>query len=759
MKVHQLIPSLWSGDATGQAAIHYQMSLRRLGLYGEIYAGEVGPGLSPLARPVSELKPGSSDLVLYHHGISSYLAGKLLHLPGRHGLVYHNITPARFYAGTSMSEALVGGRAQLSALAPDVELALADSPLNASELVASGYRNVHVVPLFIEPARFRPEAADPLWMRRLQRNVPTLFSVSRVLPHKRFEGLLRLHAEFLHLCPQARLIIAGGFQPGGEYFRQLQAMARGLDGVLFLGRLSHAQLVAAYRTSSAFVSMSEHEGFGVPLLEAMASELPILAYAAGAVAQTLGGSGIAFTEKRFAFLAELLKELHDNEALRKRIVQRQSRRLAELSSDAALKSLRGALDGALRPTARRRRGSGRPRVGFVVQRYGPVIGGSESLARQLAHRLSSKWQITVLTTCARDHLTWANEFPPGFERDGAVRVLRFSTDARRNLSRFNRLSRTMYRQENDRISEELWIAEQGPRCSGLLQHLGEQAASYDGFVVFTYLYAPAVWGLPMIARKTIFVPTAHDEPPLRFGLFDDVFELPKVLMCLTPEERRLIERRFPRHARIVTAGVGVDFPPVRPDRFRRKYGLNRPYLFYVGRLERGKGLPELLRHYAELRNSGAKAPELVLAGSSSMRIGGDGVRHLGRISEQEKFDGIAGAAAVVIPSRYESLSLLALEAFAQQTPILVNAESEVLSGQVRRSGGGVAYRDRDSFLEGVSRILRTRAKLGANGFAFAKKQRWPQVVERYEREMERILKDNHEVADHRNHRPRVGGSD
>lgn len=744
MAVHQLIPSFVAGDASGQAALHLQLVLRRMGHFGELYAGEVGSGLESLAHPVSALRPAPEDLVLYHHGIASPLSSHLMHLPCRRGLVFHNISPARFYTGTPLAEALVSGRAQLAAMAPFVEVALGVSDFNSAELRAVGYRNVHTVPLFIEPERFSRAYADPAMHQRLQGPRPTVLSVSRVAPHKRFEDLLALHRELLRIRPQARLLLVGGYEPGSRYFKSLQRTARELPGVQFLGRLNHAELVAAYRASQVFVSMSEHEGFGVPLIEAMAAEVPVLAFGAAAVPETLGGAGIAFDQKNFAFLAELTAEVGDNPYLRHNLITGQTQRLAQFSAENTQRALAKALgeEAPVRSKPRRTtRKPKRPRVAIVVQRYGEVTGGAERHAQQLAEHLAPHWNLTLLTTCAKNHLSWENVFPPGPDRVDGLPVLRFPVTRTRNIRPFNTLSKSVFNHSLERLREEHWVAEQGPLCPGLLAHLETARGEYDGFVFFTYLYAPTVWGLPMVADRSLLVPTAHDEPPIRFGVYADVFERPRALMCNTPEEISLIQRFYPKHARARVVGVGVDRPAATPKRFREKHGIHRPYLLYVGRLEAGKGIPELLSHHRALRARYADAPDLVLAGEAHMDVSGEGVRYVGRIDEQDKHDALAGALSVVVPSRFESLSLLTLEAFAQSTPVLVNGHSDVLVGQVKRSGAGRAYKDLDSFITGLREVGEERNALGKKGLAYAKKYSWPKVVAAYQEEMDRILEE------------------
>ncbi|RKH42119.1 glycosyltransferase family 4 protein [Corallococcus llansteffanensis] len=744
MAVHQLIPSFGPGDASGQAALHLQLLLRRMGHVGDIYAEEVGGGLEGLARHVFKLSPKPDDLVLYHHGIASPLSGRLMHLDCKRGVVFHNISPARFYPGTPLEHALVAGRAQVAALAPFLDVSIGDSDYNCAELRVAGHRNVHTVQLFIEPERFAASGADPKLLEGLKGPGPTLVSVSRVMPHKRFEDLLALHRELLRIRPQARLLLVGGYEEGSRYFRGLQREAKALGGVHFLGRLSHAELVAVYRSADVFVSMSEHEGFSVPIIEAMASQVPVLAYAAAAVPETMGGAGIAFDQKRFAFLAELAVDLTGDKALRESVLAGQARRLQHFSPVAAQVSLERALTGVVAPPPRpRRTPAKRPRVALVVQRYGEVTGGAESHAAQVAERLASHWDLTVVTTCAKNHLTWENAFPPGEERVGRMKVLRFPVTRTRNIHAFNDLSRTVFDRSNERLREEQWVAEQGPLSPGLLEHLASTQDAYDGYLFFTYLYAPTVLGLPLVADRAMLVPTAHDEPPIRFGVYGDVFNRPRVLMCNTPEEIAMFGRFHPEHARARVVGVGVDALPAVPARFRQKHGVHGRYLLYVGRLEPGKGVPELLKFYRQLRARYADAPELVLAGEAHMPLDGEGVRHVGRIDEQDKHDALAGALAVVVPSKFESLSLLTLEAFAHGTPVLVNGHSDVLVGQVERSGAGRVYRGLASFIEGLREVGEARDALGHRGRTYAQRHTWPQVVAAYREEMARIVEETH----------------
>lgn len=753
--IHQLLPSFKPGDAMGQAALHFRWLLGRLGHRGHIYAGEVDSRLVAVAQPFQALRPQPDDWVLYHHGIASELSGHFIHLPCRRSLVFHNVTPSRFYQelrGTPFFEALEAGRAQLAAMAPFTELGIGVSRYNAAELSEAGFGRVETIPLTIEPERFTPDRIDRSVRAHLEGDGLTVVTVSRVVPHKRMEDLLSLHAELLRLDPRARLLVVGGYAAGDPYFRRLKARADSLPGVRFLGRLSHGGLVAAYRASHLFVSMSEHEGFGVPLIEAMACELPVMAFAAAAVAETLGGSGIAFSEKRFALLAELARELGENTETRHRVLEGQRRRLKAFAPDAAQAAL-----GALfplpppRPRARAlrpgRRAVSRPRIGLVISRFGAGSGGAERHAQAVATQLGASCEVRILTTRADDHLSWKNVLPEGEDREVPRsmpwRVHRFGVARARRLRAFNALSRSLFGRSLDRLDEERWISEQGPDAPALLDHLERERDQYDAFIFFQYLYAPTVFGLPLVAKKALLVPTAHEEPFLHFQTYRDVFALPRKLLCNTVEEERLIRGAYPDAAPSRVVGVGVEAALGNAERFRERFELRKPYVMYVGRVEGGKGIPELLAHHRRLwRTDPERAPELVLAGLKSTSVEGPGVRYLGPISERDKQDGLRGALATVVPSRFESLSLLALESFAQGTPILANDHSDVLRGQVERSGAGALYRDAQGFAEGLRAIAARRDALGAQGRAYALGFTWKRVIDTYRSEIRAIMESN-----------------
>jgi glycosyltransferase involved in cell wall biosynthesis len=723
----------------GQAAVAWQRALRLAGFVGDVFADDVASEFHHLVRPMSQFQARPEDLVLYHHGIASPLAGRLLHEAARRGVVFHNITPPTAYRGTRLEEPLVAGRAQLAALAEGVELSIGVSQWNANELREAGHRNVHVVPLYVEPERFTPGAADVAMKERLRGlGSLRLVSVSRVVPHKRVEDLVALHAEVRRLVPDAHLTVVGGYQPGHAAWKALAAKAEEVGGVTFLGRVSHAELVAAYRSAHVYVSMSEHEGVGVPLLEAMAAELPVLAFGAAAVPETMGGAGVVFDEKHHAALAQVVQLLTTDFELRARVVAGQLQRVAAYSLSATSRAL-GTVLGA--PSVHVRHAPRRPRVTFVVQRYGPhLTGGAEAHARMVAERLTLHAQVEVLTTCAVDHLTWANELPEGVEHDGEVTVHRFATSRARQMREFNQRSKQVFGRMNDLVAEEAWVADQGPLAPGLMDALVERRDRDDAFIFFTSLYAPTAHGLPLVKGKALLVPTLHDEPPMQFRTYDDCFTSARAILCNTPEERDFLRARFPFAARTEVVGVGVEAPHTSGQLFREHFRLEGPYVLYLGRIEEGKGVGHLLQVHERLTRHFHDAPKLVLAGAGSMEVRGTHAVKVGRLDEGLKWSALAGAMAVVVPSEFESLSLVTLEAFAVGTPVLGNARSAVVSGQLERSLAGATWTpgDLESYVAAVQVVGEGREALSGRARAYAARSSWGNVVDTYLREIARL---------------------
>jgi glycosyltransferase involved in cell wall biosynthesis len=378
-------------------------------------------------------------------------------------------------------------------------------------------------------------------------------------------------------------------------------------------------------------------------------------------------------------------------------------------------------------------------VAFVVQRYGEdVTGGSESLARAVAERLAREQPVTVFTTCARDYVTWRNELPAGASRLGGVEVVRFPSELERDLGSFNAFSDALYDRPHSEADELEWLKRQGPCAPALVRELEACRDRFDAFVFFTYLYFPTYWGLRVAPERSVLVPTAHDEPALRLGIFRSVFEAPRALVFCSEPERELVRERFRVGERPgFVAGIGIETPE-RPDveGFRIRHDVRGPYLLYAGRIDAGKGCAELLDFYDRYRRDCRGAAGLLLIGRLAMpepRV--PGVRYLGYLPEAEKHAALAGASAVVCPSPYESLSIALLEALAHGSPALASARSPVLKDHCVRSQAGLYYASRDEFAEAADLLVREaglRRALGAHGRAYvAENYRWDLVLAKY----------------------------
>lgn len=387
----------------------------------------------------------------------------------------------------------------------------------------------------------------------------------------------------------------------------------------------------------------------------------------------------------------------------------------------------------------------RLRLALVVQRYGPdVDGGAETECRHVAEALVPHHDVEVLTTCARDYLTWRNVYPAGLEVLGGVRVRRFPVHRPRRVRAFGRYADWLYAHPHTFFDEVEWVRRQGPLALGLVDWIRDHADDHDGFVFFTYLYLPTLLGLPLVAHKAVLVPTAHDERPIRLDLFRALFRLPRALVFQTEEERILVEGRFhTAHIPSAVIGAGVDAPPgADPERFRRATGVEGPYLLYLGRVDVAKGCRELVEaflawHGTRAGRGAEPPPRLVLMGTLAMRLPHHpALVALGYRPDRDKWDALAGAAALVMPSPHESFSLAALEAWAQGCPVLASARSAVLRGHVERSGGGLLYHgDAGDFAAALDRLLGDpglRKTLGERGRAYVEaRYRWPVVTRQY----------------------------
>ena len=351
VRIDQWVPALHRGDAIGDSARLMRDAFRSWGYAADVYALELDADLLDDGRRFADWQPGGpADVVILHFALPSPLTPAFREHRGRRVLLHHNITPPEYFAGWDDELARICriGRDEIETLAAHCDLGLADSEFNRLELEALGVARTGVLPICIDFARYR-EAESLVLSRALADGRANLLFVGRMAPNKRPEDLIRLVSYWKRFVSRdVRLVLVGKPPRSRSYFDALQALAyeEGVapDEVLFLGHVPHDELLACYRAARVFVSMSEHEGFGVPLVESMLMRVPVLAYAAAAVPHTLGGAGVQFGEKRLAEVAETAHALATDEALRTAVLAGQDRRLRDFAPERVLGALRSYVE-------------------------------------------------------------------------------------------------------------------------------------------------------------------------------------------------------------------------------------------------------------------------------------------------------------------------------------------------------------------------------------------------------------------------------
>jgi L-malate glycosyltransferase len=348
LRIDQWVPALHRGDAIGDSARLMRDAFRAWGHEADVYGLEVDEDLEGDGRPFSQWRAGGErDVVILHYALPSPLSAALEAHRGRRVLLHHNITPPEFFVGhdPELARICAIGQKEFRRLAPHVDLGLADSEFNRRELEEAGFARTGVLPIYLDFRRYR-ERPDPVLRRMLDDGRTNLLFVGRVAPNKRQEDLVRLASYWRRfISPDVRLLLVGKLPRRRSYYDALQSFfyEEGFTPaeVVFTGHVDHAELLACYAEADVFISMSAHEGFGVPLVEAMLMDVPVLAYRAGAVPDTLGGAGVQFTEKRVDEVAEMAERLATDAALREAVLAGQRGRLrafAPETVEAALKA-------------------------------------------------------------------------------------------------------------------------------------------------------------------------------------------------------------------------------------------------------------------------------------------------------------------------------------------------------------------------------------------------------------------------------------
>jgi glycosyltransferase involved in cell wall biosynthesis len=404
------------------------------------------------------------------------------------------------------------------------------------------------------------------------------------------------------------------------------------------------------------------------------------------------------------------------------------------------------------------------KLAVVVQRYGADInGGAELHARYVAEHLSQHAHVEVLTTCARDYVTWRDDYPAGTEQVNGVPVRRFRVDHERDASTFGRWSHRVFNYPHSYLDELKWLDAEGPKSTTLLRYLRSAHAGYDYVFFFSYRYYHSYHGTKASSSRAILVPTAERDEAIGLAVSPRIFRGVRALMYNSPEERRLIQAVSDNHdVPSVVVGIGSEIP-LRPqaDRFRQKYGITGRFALYVGRIDQNKGCKELFTYFLNGLQALPKGLQLVLIGKEMLPIPDHPrIRHLGFLDDQDKFDALAASDLLLMPSYYESLSMVALEAWALGKPVLANGHCEVLRGQCIRSQAGLYYETQSEFVETLRAISESRglnAAFSANGRRFFQQHyAWPVIEQKYLDILARLKQDDAAGASGRGMEPEPG---
>lgn len=371
----------------------------------------------------------------------------------------------------------------------------------------------------------------------------------------------------------------------------------------------------------------------------------------------------------------------------------------------------------------------RDKIAIVVQRYGLEInGGAELHARLLAEKLSTIYDVEVITTCAIDHESWDNHYSEGTEVINDIKVRRFK-NLKKDLNKFNQLKRSLYelykyknrklhifnfpylyyrrKQSQKTFNFNEWLEVQGPFSSDLINFIKDKKRDYKAFIFFTYLYYPANIGIQEVAEKSILIPTAHDEPQFYLNGYAHLFSSAKCIMYNTQIEKDLVEKVYPQTKRTKSEIAGIGFDDYNLTMGTLPENLHsKKYFIYVGRIVEDKGCVMMIEYFNHFKKTHPeyKDIKLVLVGKNSLDekiTSGEDIILTGFVDESLKNILLTNASALIMPSFYESLSLITLEAMLLKTPVIVNKNCQVLYSHIKKSESGKSFTDITEFSQAL----------------------------------------------------------
>lgn len=352
MEIHQILPDIVLGDAISNEALEIRDTLRSWGFKSNIYAIRVHPTMKTHAITYRNYcsKSSEKNILIYHYSIGSSLSSFVPKLPDKKILIYHNITPPEYFLG--LNDELVAllefGKEELKALNSKIDLALGDSEYNRKELIDLGFKQTGILPILINFNNYNI-SPDKDILRKFKDTCTNYIFVGRIAPNKRQDDIIKVFSYiYNYIDSNSRLFLIGSCNGTERYYECLKESVKqlGLDSNVYItGHLKFEELLAYYQLADVFISMSEHEGFCVPLLECMYFKIPILAFNSTAIPHTLGRAGILINKKNYMEIAEMASLLAADSNLRRSIIKRQDERLRDFDKSHTEELLRRYING------------------------------------------------------------------------------------------------------------------------------------------------------------------------------------------------------------------------------------------------------------------------------------------------------------------------------------------------------------------------------------------------------------------------------
>lgn len=654
-------------------------------------------------------------------------------------LDYHGITPPEIWGIETVYyySRMVRGITMLS-LAQYADYAIGHSFLTCAELIATGVIDPERIEQIPCPIAAHPTLAGPPAPEIVEqfglRHQHVLLYVGRIARSKRIHMLVQALPIILSRHSRTMLVLVGDYRPSiyRQYAYEIEAHARalGVDAhVRLTGQVDDETLEQLYRACAMFVTASLHEGFCMPVAEAMARGRPVVATRVAALPETVGDAGLLFDPDDTADLAAQVCRLLDDLPPPK-----------EESDPLAVLRLAPATEEDFARLHERK-------IGIVTPRYGvDVLEGAESGICGWAEQLAARgYTVEALTTTTIDMVNWGDHTSPGVEHLNGVTIRRFHTSSVDNRP-FHALRLKVDRGERPRFCEEERFMESNLRSADLERFIAEHAEEYACFLVTPYLFGTSYWAIQRAPDRSILIPCLHDEPLARLSIVRRMLEQAAALFFNSEEESDFALRALGVVNPYRTC-LGFGFPdqPERGDplRFRQRTGITGPMLLYAGRLEPGKNVPLLIEYFMRYKAERPGPLTLALSGTGSIPLPSrDDIVGLGMLPRDALTDAYASAVALCQLSLNESFSLVLMESWLQSRPVIVHADCPVTRGHVERSGGGYAIGSYEEFRAAVDALLADEtagAARGERGKAYVlERYTWSRLLPRIEESIARF---------------------